>query len=121
MIKLISMVVCSKLYSLCLDHINVLPFQEREGTLRDVQFIANEFWLQDTAVIEHVTLQKGMFCVSLVFSHAGVHMRWLRRAICGYSCQRKATMSAHYMRRQAAKDQRGTLSVSLKKYSLNFN
>jgi hypothetical protein len=115
------MIICSNLYSLCLDRINTLPFQEKGGTLQDIQFITNEFWLQDTAVIDHVTLQKGMFCVSLVFSHAGIPMRWLRRAICGYACIKKAELSAHYMRRQAAKDQRGTLNVSIHRYSLNFN
>jgi hypothetical protein len=106
-------------YSDILDHLNRLQFQETPGIERDLLFLSDEFWLQDTAVVEHITKGKGMYWVGLIFVHSNQPLRFLKRVITGYSDHRKASTSAHYMRRQAAKDQRGTLVINPK--SLNFN
>lgn len=110
-----------ELYGQLLDRLNALPFQEKAGSAGDIRFMANEFWLQDTAVIDHVHYKKGMYCVSLVFSHYRQPHLWLCRNICSYANPRRAHTSAHYMRRQAAKDQRGTLTLSLERYHINVN
>lgn len=115
------MKLCEALYSLLLDRINALPYEEKQGSTEDLLFMSNEFWLQDTAVIDHVMLRKGMYYVTLVFSHHSIPYRWLCRGICGYADVKKAILGAHYMRRQAAKDQRGTLTISMERYMLNNN
>lgn len=115
------MVISSELYGLLLEQLNAMPFEDRSGDDRDIRFMADEFWLQDTAVIEHVSKEKGMYAVALVFAHHAIPFKCIRRPISSYADIKKATVSAYYMRRLAAKDQRGTLVVSLQRYNLNCN
>jgi len=115
------MSISGELYGLILEQLNALPFEDKAGDERDTRFMADEFWLQDTAVIDHISREKGMFTVALVFAHHIIPFKCIRRPISSYADIKKATVSAHYMRRLAAKDQRGTLVVSLQRYNLNNN
>ncbi|TAD81473.1 MAG: hypothetical protein EAY75_17740 [Bacteroidetes bacterium] len=108
-------------YSALLDTINNLQFEEKPGKGADLLFITDEFWLQDTAVIDHVCCRRGMHGVSLVFAHHLNPYKFICRRIVAYADVKKAAVSAHYMRRQAAKDQRGTLSVTSCFFNLNLS
>ncbi|MBL7726905.1 MAG: hypothetical protein JNM68_04425 [Dinghuibacter sp.] len=108
-------------YALMLDGIN-LGFQtEKNGTAADTRFIGDNFWLQDTAVIENIEQRKGVWNIYLVFAHHLAPLKFIRRSIVSYSCCKRATLAAHYMRRLAAKDQRGTLTVNQSLVPLSFN
>lgn len=115
------MTISHQLYGLLLEQLNAIPFEDRSGNDRDIRFMADEFWLQDTAVIDHVAKEKGMYAVALVFAHHYIPFKCIRRPISSYADIKRANVSAHYMRRLAAKDQRGTLMVSLQRYNLNIN
>lgn len=111
----------AEIYGKLLDGLNNLHFQEKPGRQTDMLFISDEFWLQDTAVIDHVNLLKGMHGVSLIFAHHLNPYKFICRHITAYADARRAATSAHYMRRQAAKDQRGTLKVSANFFNLNMS
>ena len=111
----------TEIYGQLLDRLNGLYFQEKSGNPADMLFITDEFWLQDTAVIDHVNLLKGMHGVSLVFAHHRNPYKFICRRITAYADAKRAATSAHYMRRQAAKDQRGTLKVSPNFFNLNMS
>lgn len=113
--------ITSHIYSGLLDAINNMHFQEQPGRGTDLQFIWDEFWLQDTAVIENIKFYRGMHYVGLIFAHHRNPLKFLCRNITAYPDKKKAVISAHYMRRQAAKDQRGTLMVSSQSFHLNMN
>ena len=108
-------------YAAMLDNINVSSACDRPGGGRDAAFINDDYWLQDTAVIENIEKRKGEWSIYLVFAHHLHPLRFIKRQIVHYSCPKKAALAAHYMRRQAAKDQRGTLSVALELVKLSFN
>lgn len=115
------MTIGSHFYGAILDHLNRLRFQETAGLEKDLLFLSDEFWLQDTAVVEQITKQKGMYWVGLIFVHSNQPLKFLRRLITGYADHKKARTSAHYMRRQAAKDQRGTLVINPQSFMYNLN
>jgi hypothetical protein len=95
-----------------LEHINKQFACDVPGEKKDLEFINKDFWLQDTAVVESVERKLGLWKVSLLFVHHVNPMKFIKRAIRSYADIKKANTAAHYMRRQAAKDQRGTLVVN---------
>ncbi|MCU0376524.1 MAG: hypothetical protein MUF24_14550 [Chitinophagaceae bacterium] len=115
------MFLSAEFYGQLLDGLNNLHFQEKPGIPTDMLFISDEFWLQDTAVIDHINPMKGMHGVSLIFAHHLNPYKFICRYITAYADARRAATSAHYMRRQAAKDQRGTLKVSANFFNLNMS
>lgn len=108
-------------YALMLDGINLCFQTEKKGTAADTRFICENFWLQDTAVIENIELRKGVWNIYLVFAHHLAPLKFIRRSIVAYSCSKRAILAAHYMRRLAAKDQRGTLAVNRNLVPISFN
>lgn len=108
-------------YSNMLEAINRMAATDRAGTQADAAFMNEDFWLQDTAVIENIERRSGQYVIFLVFAHYLKPLKFLKRKIVQYSCPRKAAMVAHYMRRQAAKDQRGTLTVNARLINVVFN
>ena len=52
-----------------------------------------------------------MWAVDLIFAYTRNPLRLIRRRITAQPSQGRAAQHAHYMRRLAAKDQRGTLTV----------
>lgn len=108
-------------YANMLDYMQGLIQTDMSGVSHDISFYNEDFWLQDTAVIENLELRNGEWNIFLVFAHHNFPLKFIKRRIKNYSCPKKAAITAHYMRRQAAKDQRGTLTVNPGSFTLNFS
>lgn len=108
-------------YAAMLEYLDQFSFTERTGRSEDAHFIDEDFWLQDTAVIENLEHRSGEWNIYLVFAHHLIPLKFIKRKIMIIACEKKAIITAHYMRRQAAKDQRGTLSVNMRLFTTNFS
>lgn len=109
-------------YANMLAGLNSLFFTERKGNLTDFRLYYDDLWLSDTAVIENLRMYRGEWEVELIFAYTVNPLKFIKRRITSHSCPKRAAQQAHYMRRLAAKDQRGTLTVSanqLKNVCLN--
>ena len=109
------------LYASMLDGLSNLFFTEKLGLDADMNFYRDDFWLSDTAVIELLQLRKGAWEITLLFAHYKTPLKFLSRRITSHSCPKRARTIAFYMRRLAAKDQRGTLSVDINDLHLTLN
>lgn len=105
-------------YDALLDFLNNQHFVDKPGLSSDMNFLSDDWWLRDTAVSESVVRREGMWEVQLVFAHYQNPLKLIKRVITRYASLKKAEHHAAYMRRLAAKDQRGTLKVELKDFSL---
>lgn len=110
-----------RVYGAMLDFIGTMMHVDKTGMPGDVTFIMNDFWLQDTVVIENLEHRYGMWHIYLVFAHHLEPLRFIKRSITNNSDYRKAEITAHYMRRLAAKDQRGTMYIKENSVKINFN
>lgn len=110
-----------ELYSSMLDGLSNLFFTEKLGLDADMNFYRDDFWLTDTAVIELLQMRKGTWEINLLFAHHKFPLKFLSRRITSNTCLKKARTMAFFMRRQAAKDQRGTLMVDIKDLNLSLN
>jgi hypothetical protein len=108
-------------YESMLEFLLGLGKTDIQGGDSDIRFIRQDFWLQDTAVIENIEFRHGEWNIYLVFAHHLIPLKFIKRRIISQACPRKASIIAHYMRRQAAKDQRGTLTVGQQFIHLSFN
>jgi hypothetical protein len=86
-----------------------------------MNFYRNDFWLSDTAVIERLQKRKGTWEINLLFAHHKTPLKFLTRRITSHTCPKRAQTMAFYMRRLAAKDQRGTLSLDINDLHLSLN
>jgi hypothetical protein len=111
----------AELYAKMLDELSNLFFTEKLGLDSDMDFYRNDFWLSDTAVIELLQLRRGTWEINLLFAHHKTPLKFLSRRITSNSCPKKARTMAFYMRRLAAKDQRGTLSLDINDLNLTLN
>lgn len=109
------------LYAKMLDELSNLFFTERLGLDSDMNFYRDDFWLTDTAVIELLQMRKGAWEVNLLFAHHKMPLKFLSRRITSHSCPKRARTMAFYMRRLAAKDQRGTLTLDIKDMNISLN
>ena len=87
----------------------------------DLLFITDGSWLKDTAVIDAISSKQGAWDVYLIFAHYKNPLQLIVRKITRCFSEGKAITASYYMRRQAAKDQRGTLAVALKDLNLCIN
>ncbi|MEM6699219.1 MAG: hypothetical protein AAF599_12525 [Bacteroidota bacterium] len=106
-----------RVYNELLNVLNNQHFTNRVGQEKDFNFLSDDEWLKDTAVIENVVKRDGMWEIQLIFAHYQAPQKFIKRVISRFSSKHKAELSAFYMRRLAAKDQRGTLTVRI----LDFN
>ncbi len=111
----------SKAYAELLNLMNRQYFCERVGKPNDYSFLQADQWLKDSAVIDQVIRTKEGWAIYLIFAHAVFPYRFIRRFIHRINHPKKATVTAEYMRRQAAKDQRGTLTIQMSDFSLCTN
>ena len=114
-------VIPPDLYAKMLDGLSNLFFTEKLGLDSDMNFYRDDLWLSDTAVIELLQLRQGSWEVNLLFAHYKTPMKFLSRRITSHSCPKRARTMAFYMRRLAAKDQRGTLTVDINDLHLSLN
>ncbi|RMG32084.1 MAG: hypothetical protein D6730_00360 [Bacteroidetes bacterium] len=115
------------MYSFFLDHhaynellnlLNNQHFTEKPGKQSDMYFLSEDWWLRDTAVIENVVRREGMWEIQLIFAHYQEPYKLIKRVISRHTNKAKAELKAWYMKRLAAKDQRGTLKVDLGDFNL---
>jgi hypothetical protein len=114
-------IIDPKLYEKSLDLLNDLHFVESKGKLVDFSFFNDDKWLSETAVIENLAKVAGQWDIELLFAMHNNPLKFIKRFIVSYSCPRKATLFASIMRRQAAKDQRGTLVVDFEGIQISEN
>ena len=105
-------------YDELLNLLNNQHFIDRIGREIDMDFLSDDWWLRDTAVIENIVKRDGMWEIHLVFAHYLMPQKLIKRVISRYTCKEKAVLNAWYMRILAAKDQRGTLKVKLDDFGL---
>ncbi|MES2773981.1 MAG: hypothetical protein V4722_07340 [Bacteroidota bacterium] len=94
---------------------------EKPADESNLLFLKNDWWLADTAVIDTINYQKGGWEVYLTFANYKRPLQLIVRKITRCFSEEKAKTAAHYMRRLAAKDQRGTLTVTVKDLNLCIN
>ncbi|MBX9892872.1 MAG: hypothetical protein K2Y12_11175 [Chitinophagaceae bacterium] len=108
-------------YLAMLGHIERSAQTDTAGLQSDISFYNEDFWLQDSAVIENIEYRNGEWNVFLVFAHQAKLLKLIKRKIKNYSCPKKAQLTAYYMRKLAAKDQRGTIIVKTDNLTINFS
>ncbi|SCC56276.1 hypothetical protein GA0116948_11514 [Chitinophaga costaii] len=104
-----------------LDFIEETYATNKPGTAEDADFILDDFWLQDTVVIENIERRHGAWNIFLVFAHHLQPLKLIKRSITNFSSLKKAALTAHYMRRLAAKDQRGTMYLNAQSININLS
>lgn len=105
-------------YNELLNLLNNQHFTDKPGCQEDMDFLSDDWWLRDTAVIENIVKREGMWEIHLVFAHYQEPKKLIKRVISRFTCKNKAELNAWYMKRLAAKDQRGTLKVNLDDFNL---
>lgn len=105
-------------YNEMLNLLNNQHFTDKPGYQADMDFLKDDWWLRDTAVIENIVKREGMWEIQLVFAHYEEPQKLIKRVISRYTCKDKAELNAWYMKRLAAKDQRGTLKVNINDFNL---
>ena len=119
--KKATFVIYQAAYANLLAGLNNLHFTDCRGNLADFGFYADDQWLADTAVIEQLTRSRGEWQVDLLFASIHDPLKFLKRRITSNPCPKRAAQQAHFMRRLAAKDQRGTLTVSARQLNPCLN
>lgn len=94
---------------------------EKPASVENLIFLENDWWLADTAVIDNIHFEKGGWEVYFTFANYRKPLQLIVRRITRCFSEVKAKTAAHYMRRMAAKDQRGTLSVTIDDLNLCIN
>ena len=110
-----------KVYNVMLCFLDNQHFTEIQGDKDDLLFLKNDWWLADTAVIDTINYKRGGWEVYLTFANYKKPLQFIVRKIIRCFSEGKAITAAHYMRRLAAKDQRGTLTLKLKDLNLCIN
>ncbi|WP_159476611.1 hypothetical protein [Dyadobacter sp. 3J3] len=103
----------TKAYDTFLQGLNEQYFVEKRGNQSDFRLYFDDLWLADTAVIDDVHRSHGAWAVDLIFASIHNPLKFIKRHITTHSCPKRAAQQGEFMRRAAAKDQRGTLSVSV--------
>ncbi len=91
------------------------------GRKVDLEFLSNDEWLQDSAVIDRVVKTNGTWAISLVFADSSKAYKFIVRQIRTCTNFNKALMTAQFMRRLAAKDPRGTFKVKEEHFLISDN
>ncbi|MEP7374253.1 MAG: hypothetical protein ABI675_12735 [Chitinophagaceae bacterium] len=108
-------------YHVMLCYLDNQHFIEKPADESNLLFLKNDWWLADTAVIETINYKKGGWEVCLTFANYKRPLQLIVRNIARCYNEAKAKTAAYYMRRMAAKDQRGTLTVTVKDLNLCIN
>jgi hypothetical protein len=87
----------------------------------DLYFITEGAWLKDSAVIDAISYYKGGWDVLMIFAHYKNPLQLIVRNITRCYSEHKAKAAAFYIRKEAAKDRRGTLNVSIQNLGLCTN
>lgn len=111
-----------KMYEWMLKAINQMSLYDgRIGEESEFNFLRGNQWLVDAAVIERLIYRKGQFRIDLVFAHQKQPLKLLVRNITAHPDRKKAEIMSHLFRRQAAKDQRGTIIIKEGLLNVGYN
>ena len=110
-----------KVYEAMLSFISNQHILEKNAAEKDFFFLQDHSWLDDTAVIDRIEYRKRAWEISLIFAHYKKPLQLLFRKIVTSYSEQKAETASFYLRRQAAKDRRGTLEITLKDLNLCIN
>ncbi|MEQ8553098.1 MAG: hypothetical protein RIC06_24445 [Cyclobacteriaceae bacterium] len=106
-----SIYIDNSCYESLMDMMNSQVHLDLKGNFMDLDLFYSDQWLLDSAVIENVVERNGNWDVYLVFAHINNPLKLIKRKITRCTTLKKAELSANFMRRLAAKDQRGTLKI----------
>ena len=95
--------------------------QEILGKGKDYSFLRDSDWVQDSAVIDRIGYDKGKWLISLVFANPNASSNFIIRFIRSTISFKKAQVEAQFLRRSAAKDPRGTTTMSLEMFNCSEN
>jgi hypothetical protein len=98
-------------YELLLTYKQSSQDADKKGSKKDLIFLEDDLWLQDSVVFEWVAKLRGSWQVFLVFVYYKDPCLLIKRFIKESISEKSSRLQAHYMRRVAAKDQRGNLLV----------
>ena len=98
-------------YEKLMDFMNIQSFSDQRGEFTDLDLFYSDEWLLDSAVVDNVIERNGNWDVYLVFAHVSDPLKLIKKKITRCTTIKKAELAANYMRRLAAKDQRGTLKI----------
>ncbi|MEM7549946.1 MAG: hypothetical protein AAF363_09730 [Bacteroidota bacterium] len=93
----------------------------RAGTSCDFKLFYSDDWLLDSAVIDHIIPVKGNWDIYLVFAWSGNPLKLIKRKIKSCTSRKLALINGEYMRRLAAKDARGTVTIPLEAFDVCNN
>lgn len=117
-----NLVLDYKMYELLLKSINRMSlYDDKLGLESEFNFLRSDSWLGDTAVIERLIYRSGQFRIDLVFAHHEQPLKLLVRNITVQPSRKKAEIMSQLFRRQAAKDQRGTLEIQEMAFNVGYN
>ncbi len=109
-------------YKWLLKSINIgLLYDGVKASSHDMNFIKDDSWLSETSVIEQIAQRKGTWHIDLLFAYQKEPLRFIIRKISSHTSYRKAALLGSIFRRQAAKDQRGTITLDVNVLQINFN
>ena len=68
-------------YDELLNLLNNQHFTDKPGMESDMEFLSDDWWLRDTAVIENIVRREGMWEIQLVFAHYQEPYKLIKRII----------------------------------------
>lgn len=95
--------------------------EERLAPAGDLYWLHQDEWLKDSAVQESLRKRRGLWEIHLVFIHHRQPLRLIARFIKAMPDQKRAAFTAQMLRRQAAKDARGTLQTNAETFRPGLN
>ncbi|GAB5523736.1 MAG: hypothetical protein Roseis2KO_16080 [Roseivirga sp.] len=108
-------------YESLMDALNDRLKDDLKGDFPDLDLFYNDQWLLDSAVVDNLVKVRGNWDVFLVFAHIHFPLKLIRKKITRCNTLKKALFAADKMRRQAAKDQRGTLKIKESSFEYCLN
>lgn len=103
-------------YESLLDFMSGHHTDDLHGQSHDTLLFHEDRWLMDSAVCQNIVARRGNWEIFLVFVHPRFPLKLIRRKITSCFHQRKAQLMANHMRRQAAKDARGTVTIKASQF-----
>lgn len=94
---------------------------DRLATSSDLLFKESDTWLSDSAVIDIILKRNEQWVVGLIFAHPTKPSDFIIRYMRTCPTLRSAEITASHMRRLAAKDPRGTVTISIDNFSPSQN
>ncbi|MBK8055772.1 MAG: hypothetical protein IPK35_21480 [Saprospiraceae bacterium] len=109
-------------YKWLLNSINSgLLYDGAKASSFDMNFIKDDSWLSETSVIEQIANRHGTWHIDLLFAYYKEPLRFIIRKISSHTSHKQASLVGSIFRRQAAKDQRGTITIDAELLNINYN